>query len=94
MAAFMEPVPSETGTMFVKGNPTLRKGFPVFFGPDGLRSGWRLLLFLLIAQILGVFLFWVAIRPGFQHGLFSWSPLKLAVLELSKEFHSYLRSAK
>jgi membrane protease YdiL (CAAX protease family) len=68
--------------MFTKENPTLRERFPVFFGADGLRSGWRLLLFLLIAQIGGVFLFLVAIRPGFQHGLFSWSPLKLAVLEM------------
>jgi hypothetical protein len=82
MAVLMEPALSATRPMFLKGNPTLRKHFPVFFGPDGLRSGWRLLLFLLMAQILGVFLFWVAIRPAFQHGLFSWSPLKLAVLEM------------
>ncbi len=82
MAALMEPTPSETRPIFSKENPTQRERFPVFFGPDGLRSGWRLLLFLLIAQILGVLLFWVAIRPAFQHGLFSWSPLKLAVLEM------------
>ena len=56
--------------------------FPMFFGKHGLRAGWRLLLFLVVAQLLGVLLFLAVLRPAFQHSMFAWSPVKLVALEM------------
>lgn len=60
----------------------LRQRFPMFFGPQGLRAGWRVALFALVAQTLGIFLYWVALRPSFERGYFAWPPVKQLVLWL------------
>lgn len=60
----------------------LRDRSPMFFGTNGLRAGWRVLLFLLVAQALGVLLFLIILGPAFRKGLFGWPPTKLLVLWL------------
>lgn len=60
----------------------LRQRFPAFFGPQGLRAGWRVVLFALMAQVLGILVYWVALRPSFERGFFAWPPVKLLVLWL------------
>ena len=43
----------------------------VFFGPNGLRAGWRVLIFVVISRVLARALFALAAAVGFGSGLFA-----------------------
>jgi len=54
-----------------------RRRFGIFLGANGLRAGWRVLLFFVIALVVGDLGFLLLVRPCLEHGFFVSAPAKL-----------------
>jgi len=59
-------VSESTGMSLAEPSPNTAKLKPIFVGPDGLRAGWRLLMFLVLFSVL--FAGFVLIRAGGPEG--------------------------